>query len=64
VRDVVLFNAAAAIASYDGHETLRPETLSDAISAGLIEAARAIDSGAAAALLAKWVDASQTARSL
>ena len=59
VREVVLLNAAAAIAAHDG---VSVATLDDAIAAGLVEAARAIDSGAAAALLAKWVEASQAAR--
>jgi hypothetical protein len=36
--------------------------LDDAVAGGLTEAARAIDSGSAAALLAKWVEASQGAK--
>jgi anthranilate phosphoribosyltransferase len=59
VREVVLLNAAAAIAAHDG---LGDADLDDAIAAGLAEAARSIDSGAAAALLAKWVEASQAAK--
>jgi anthranilate phosphoribosyltransferase len=57
VREAVLLNAAAAIAAYDG---LAGE-LEDVIAAGLTEAADAVDSGAAAALLDKWVDASRAA---
>jgi anthranilate phosphoribosyltransferase len=72
VRDIVLLNAAAAIAAADG---LRPvtaartadqaataaatgEALAKTLSEGLSRAAQAVDSGAAAALLARWVDAS------
>lgn len=58
VRDVVLLNAAAAIAAYDG---LAAERLHDALARGLRLAAEAIDSGAAAALLDRWVAASQEA---
>jgi anthranilate phosphoribosyltransferase len=59
VRDAVLVNAAAAIAA---HGALRaPETLAtddairDAMRAGIATAARAIDSGAAAGVLDRWV---------
>lgn len=51
VRDAVLLNAAGAIAAFSGTQSqLRP-----AIAGGLQKAAEAIDSGAAAATLAKWV---------
>ena len=59
-RDVVLLNAAAAIAAHDG---VHAETLADAIAAGLRVAGEAIDSGAAADVLDRWVVASQAARS-
>jgi anthranilate phosphoribosyltransferase len=59
VRTVVLLNAAAAIAAYDGLQATR---LHDALARGLRLAADAIDSGAAAALLDRWVDASNAAR--
>ena len=59
VRDVVLLNAAAAIAAYDG---LAGERLHDALARGLRLAAEAVDSGAAAALLDRWVASSQAAR--
>jgi anthranilate phosphoribosyltransferase len=59
VREVVLLNAAAAIAAHDG---LAGSTLEDAIAAGLAEAARSIDSGAAAAVLTAWITAGQAAR--
>lgn len=58
VRDVVLLNAAAAIASYDGLSGVR---VHDALARGLRIAAEAVDSGAAADLLARWVIASQAA---
>jgi anthranilate phosphoribosyltransferase len=59
VRDVVLLNAAAAIAAYDG---LSGERLHDALARGLRLAAESVDSGAAAALLDRWVASSQAAR--
>jgi anthranilate phosphoribosyltransferase len=69
VRDVVLLNAAAAIVAFDGlsgqvdapHpdalnvEALNVEAVEDLIAAGLRVAAEAIDSGAAAALLQRWI---------
>jgi anthranilate phosphoribosyltransferase len=58
VRDVVLLNAAAAIAAYDG---LSAERLHDALARGLRLAAESIDSGAAAQLLDKWVASSRAA---
>ena len=57
VRDIVLLNAAAALAADEG--VSRPEDLYPALSAGLARAARAVDSGAAAALLERWIKASQ-----
>ena len=59
VRDAVLLNAAAAIAAYDG---LAAGRLHDALARGLRLAAEAVDSGAAAALLDRWVASSQAAR--
>jgi anthranilate phosphoribosyltransferase len=59
VRDVVRLNAAAAIAAYDG---LSGERLHDALARGLRLATEAIDSGAAAAVLDRWVASSQAAR--
>jgi anthranilate phosphoribosyltransferase len=56
VRDVVLLNAAAAIAAYDG---LSAERLHDALARGLRVAAESVDSGAAAALLDRWIAASR-----
>jgi anthranilate phosphoribosyltransferase len=59
VRDVVLLNAAAAIAAYDG---LSAERLHDALARGLRLAAESIDSGAAAQVLDRWVASSRAAR--
>lgn len=61
VRDVVLLNAAAAVAAHDG---LAGSSLDAALARGLEIAAGAIDSGAAGRLLARWVVASQAARRL
>jgi anthranilate phosphoribosyltransferase len=72
VRDIVLLNAAAAMAATDGlgavaaarsadpaaTATATAEALAKTLSEGLSRAAAAIDSGAAADLLARWVHAS------
>jgi anthranilate phosphoribosyltransferase len=55
----VLLNAAAAIVAHDG---VSAGTLPEALRAGLAEAARAIDSGAARDVLERWVVAGQAAR--
>jgi anthranilate phosphoribosyltransferase len=59
----VVRNAAAAIAAYDGldPDAARGEVTA-ALQRGLDVAAQAVDSGAAAALLDRWVAASQAAR--
>jgi anthranilate phosphoribosyltransferase len=57
VRDAVLLNAGAALAAYDGLGGPLP----DAIAAGMHRAAAAIDSGAAADVLDRWVTVSQSA---
>jgi anthranilate phosphoribosyltransferase len=73
VRDIVLLNAAAAMAAAEGlgavaaARTVDPaataaatgEALTKALSEGLARAAAAIDSGAASALLTRWVDTSR-----
>ena len=51
VRDVVLLNAAAALAAHAGLAEL---TVADALTAQMARAADAVDSGAAAALLQRW----------
>ena len=55
VRDTVLLNAAGAIAAFRGFS----DDLTADLRAGMTEAAQAIDSGAAAALLDRWVERSQ-----
>ncbi len=51
VRDAVLINAAAALATFNGFSG----SLEDDLREGLARAAEAIDSGAAAALLDRWI---------
>ena len=72
VRDIVLLNAAAAMAAADGLASVAAarsadpaataaatsEALVKTLSEGLARAAAAVDSGTAAALLTRWVDAS------
>jgi anthranilate phosphoribosyltransferase len=57
VRDIVLLNASAALAADAG--VASPEDLYPALAEGLARAAEAVDSGAAAALLDRWIAASQ-----
>jgi anthranilate phosphoribosyltransferase len=57
VRDIVLLNAAAALAASAG--VPGPETVTSALAEGYARAAEAVDSGAAADLLARWVQASR-----
>jgi anthranilate phosphoribosyltransferase len=57
VRDTVLLNAAAALAAESGVPD--PGLLRQALADGFARAARAVDSGAASALLTRWVEASQ-----
>ena len=57
VRDIVLLNAAAALAAEAG--VPGPEDLVPALAEGYARAGAAIDSGAGADLLARWVAASQ-----
>jgi anthranilate phosphoribosyltransferase len=63
VRDAVLLNAAAAIAAHDGlpDNTASSEVI-EALQRGLDVAREAVDSGAAADVLERWVTASQAAR--
>jgi anthranilate phosphoribosyltransferase len=72
VRDIVLLNAAAAMAATDGLGEVAAarsadpaataaatgEALTKALAQRLARAAQSVDSGASAALLARWVDAS------
>jgi anthranilate phosphoribosyltransferase len=58
VRDAVLLNAAAALAAFDEGAG----RLHDALAAGLVRAAAAVDDGRAVALLDRWVAVSRAAR--
>lgn len=53
IRDAVLINAAAGLAAWD---TSAQTPLSQRLQAGMERAAQAIDSGAAAGVLQRWVD--------
>ncbi len=55
IRDAVVLNAAAALATTSGDGDL-----DDRIAAGLAQCADAIDSGAAAAKLQQWVESTKT----
>jgi anthranilate phosphoribosyltransferase len=57
VRDIVLLNAAAALAADAG--IAKTEDLYPVMADGLARAAEAVDSGAAADLLDRWIAASQ-----
>jgi anthranilate phosphoribosyltransferase len=56
VRDAVLLNAAAALAVHDQPSA----SIEEALPAAFTRAAGSVDSGAAAAVLERWVDASAT----
>ncbi len=56
VRDAVLLNAAAALVAYEG---VGPEAVAEQVAAMLPRAAQAVDSGAAAAVLDRWISVSQ-----
>lgn len=58
VRDAVLLNAAAAFAA----QARFPDTLADDLRAGMARAAETVDSGAATALLSRWVAAAKAAK--
>ncbi|MBE7188395.1 anthranilate phosphoribosyltransferase [Jatrophihabitans endophyticus] len=67
-RDAVLLNAAAAVAAFDAGgggdaPPLTPATLDTALARGLRIATEAVDSGAASALLDRWIAAGRAARS-
>ncbi|HEX6194867.1 MAG TPA: anthranilate phosphoribosyltransferase [Jiangellaceae bacterium] len=57
VRDAVLLNAAAALVAYDGVPTRDGADLHDAIGDAYKRAATAVDSGAAAGVLERWIAA-------
>jgi anthranilate phosphoribosyltransferase len=54
VRDAVLLNAAAALAVYDDPAA----AVDDILPSAMVRAAQAVDSGAAADVLSRWVEAS------
>ncbi|MEU4216385.1 anthranilate phosphoribosyltransferase [Actinoplanes sp. NPDC026623] len=58
VRDAVLVNAAAAFAAHAGF----PGGFADTMRAGIARAAETVDSGAATALLDRWVEAARAAK--
>ncbi len=60
VRDAVLLNAAAALVALGDATGGAPDDLDEAMAAGLVRAAESVDSGAAAASLERWVEASAT----
>ncbi|MGH3737053.1 MAG: anthranilate phosphoribosyltransferase [Micromonosporaceae bacterium] len=58
VRDAVLVNAAAAIAAFTGLDG----DLADSLRQGLQRATEAVDSGAAAAVLDRWIGVAEAAK--
>lgn len=58
VRDAVLLNAAGALAAYADDEAPGESALEGALRMGLDRATAAVDSGAAAELLDRWIAAS------
>jgi anthranilate phosphoribosyltransferase len=60
IRETVLLNASAALVAETG--VLEPHLLPQALSSGYARAAEVVDSGAAARLLDRWVEASQRLR--
>jgi anthranilate phosphoribosyltransferase len=61
VRDAVLLNAAAAIAALDAVGGLDADTFEPALREGMQAATSAVDAGAAAELLDRWIEASHRA---
>ena len=61
-RDAILLNAAAALATFHA-PSQQAWSLNERIQAGLDAGAKAIDSGAASALLGRWVELSQSINS-
>jgi len=57
VRDIVLLNAAAALAATAG--VAGPDALVPALADGYTRAVEAIDSGAASVLLDRWIEVSR-----
>jgi anthranilate phosphoribosyltransferase len=59
VRDAVLLNAAAALVALGDCDGSAADDLDEAMAAGLAMAAQAVDSGAGARVLERWVEASE-----
>jgi anthranilate phosphoribosyltransferase len=59
VRDAVLLNAAAALVAHDAALAAPQTSLDERLGPALQRVAAAVDSGAAAAVLARWVAAAQ-----
>ncbi len=60
-RDAILLNTAAALAAFEA-PTQRGMSLTERMESGLAAGVAAIDSGAAATLLERWVELSQSLR--
>ena len=58
VRDAVLLGAAAALVAHDSVAGPSSASIGDRLAAALPRAAEAVDSGAAGALLTRWIDVS------
>jgi anthranilate phosphoribosyltransferase len=58
VRDAVLLNAGAALAVHEAAYDVTQASLDERLAAGILRAAEAVDSGAAADTLDRWVEAS------
>ncbi len=63
VRDIVTLNAAAALLAFEGPDAGGADDLAAQLAPRLERAARAIDSGAATALLEGWVERTRAAAS-
>ncbi|GIH28852.1 anthranilate phosphoribosyltransferase [Acrocarpospora phusangensis] len=59
IRDAALLNAAAALTALDG---VTAETLTEQLRANYARAAQAVDSGAGAATLDRWIEVSRAIR--
>jgi len=58
IRDAVLLNAATALAAHAG----LPGDFRETLRAGIARAAETVDTGAATALLDRWVTVAQAAK--
>jgi anthranilate phosphoribosyltransferase len=62
VREAVLLNAGAALAAHEEAETGKTDELHEAVARGRDRAAAAVDEGAAATLLERWIEVSTRLR--